>query len=171
MDDSPRFRISWQIDDRDWEKARLTRQQNEPSSDYDVGLTPLYDLLYGHIQFNYGDLSLFPEQNGSGNGIRLSILDIAVQLSQTLFTDQFTDASDGAVASFVVLEYRVRFSFEKRQNHIIVRTDLPESRELIVPQDLLLHGIRDFLTEFLREIRRRAPALLEWHTVESLRAF
>jgi hypothetical protein len=168
---STRFIIKWEINEDKWDKARAARQTNLPGSDYDLSLTPLYDLLYGYVQFIYDDTRLFRDQNTPVRGKKLSVLDLAVELVRALGAGQFADAPDGTVVQLVELEFRVEISFARRLSQVIITTNQPGSHELSVPQETFFQGTQEFLTNFVGEIRKREPSLLDWKCVTELRDF
>jgi hypothetical protein len=168
---NPGFSIRWQIQAEKWAKARVARQENLPGSDYDAGLTPLYDLLYGYVQFTYNENDLFAEPNTPYQGRKVSVLDLAVELIRTVGTEEFAAAPDGTTLQLVELEFRVEIIFIKRADHIVIRVNQPEVRELSVPQEAFFQGLQAFLAGFVGEIRKQEAPLLEWECVSELRRF
>ena len=163
------FSIQWQIAEGKWEQARLARQKNPPGSDYDETLTPLYDLLYGYIQFAYNGVNLFPGGDVSNQNTKVSVLDLAVELARTAYARQFIEAPDGAVANLVELEFRVEINFEKRAGDVIITTNQSDTPALVVPQKTFFSGVTHFLTTFTQEIKKQSPDLLDWECVAELR--
>ncbi len=165
------FEIIWQLQEKEWEKARQARQQHSPGSDYDNTLTPLYDLLYGPVQMVYGSQRLFPKwEKSATDGLRMPILDFAIGLHQILQTTNFEQATRETRAQYTSHEQRLTFTASRREDHVEFSVDESHAQSLTLPPAIFVQGIRDFLQSFVGQIKDIVPEILEWESLAPLRA-
>ena len=157
------FRIEWNLPEEAWREAAAVRSREEPGSEYDRAGTPLYDLLYGDLQLQADGVELFP-----AGGFNISLLDFAHGLAYAFDGSSFA-TGDRAVATFRQADDALELEFERDEGVVRVRSNLDGAPVLEVPAAEFAAEIERFRTTFLAEVERRAPTLLEWHSLELLR--
>ena len=125
---------------------------------------------FGNIQFVYEDKVLFPgSAELPAGGFYLSLIDFGNGVYTILVRESFEQMPDGSATSFRQADDALEINFEKNQGQVTITTNLSRSVVLDVPEQLLVIGLNQFLSEFGREIERRVPELLDWESAAVLK--
>ena len=166
------FLIKWTISETEWKKAIKVFKRDPPSSEYDKNFGPHYDLLYGDIQFIYGEATLFKgAQESQETTYNMSLADLAHGLNHLIFTEGFEKALDGSSISFQQADDNLQLYFEKHGDIIQINANLKGSNKLLVPEAEFFAGTKHFLTSFIGKLVKRAPYLLNWQSLASLSVY
>ena len=190
------FRISWSIDEAEWERARETSRVESAGGEYDRRHIAINRILWGQIQYANDGQVLFPparlrsiDEKGRDSlmkqgdhwydipdeseilGITCSILDVAYKLEWVFRARNFLHAPVGASVYYPEEESSRRVYFEKTEQAIVISSNQFMDIELIVPTEMFFVEIDRFLTDFVRAVRDNVALLLTWETFAGLRRF
>lgn len=190
------FRISWSIDEVEWERARETSRVESAGGEYDRRHIAINRILWGQVQYAIDDQVLFPparlrsiDERGRDNlvkqgdpwydipneseilGNTCSVLDVAYKLEWVFRARKFVHAPVGASVYYSDEESSRRVYFEKTEQSIVVSSNQFLDIELIVPTDEFFAGIDRFLAEFVSAVSDNVAELLTWETFTGLRRY
>ncbi|MDQ3045850.1 MAG: hypothetical protein M3R06_11990 [Chloroflexota bacterium] len=185
-----RFSIGWTLTDEEWLKAREYRDEHPPGSTYDRHRDALIQLLWGSVQFSYGETLLYPverkrevlargytEHDAAGHGAYLMVasdeelaqgmthglVDLSLYLADLLAGPNFKSAADGSIALFDAKGYCGCIRVTREGDDVLI-DDAFGWATVRVPLAAFTAGVRDFLVRFTAEIETQAPDLLEWRS-------
>lgn len=162
--------MMWDLPSGAWDDALEARATEPPGSPYDEAGVPRVALLNATVQLRVGSEVLFPPLPDQAPGMELSLLDLACALADEVVG--LAAEPEGTVAVYRQADDALEMEFERAGDDVVIRTNLDRSPlDVRVPAEALDAEVRLFLDRLLGEIDRRAPGLLDWHSLAPLQRY
>jgi hypothetical protein len=187
----PTFQFKWGTTDEDWREAIGAQSHDPRGSHLDTSLGSLWELfrvqvipildgkivpLPDWITCRHEQMDLWADKSGrprfslSGKNTQWSLIDLALQLCRLLNPDRFCGPGDRQ-KHWTLSDTREFIGWDDIGSSVIIRPSLLDELEQVVGKDRFLEGARYFIADFVAQVGKNAPALLDWQTFDPIVEF
>lgn len=164
MDQEQTFTMPWSVPREQWERARAAMANHGRGSAYDRRGLGRYYLLYGDVDFVYGETPFYGSSYGA-NGINVSLIDLALALADAYLKHNF---APGATAKYQQLDDELEIQFSGEGEDVrITASDRPNA--VVIPRSAFEHGVLTFLRGLTGAIAAQLSGALDWESLAPLK--